>query len=165
MNKCHISLLEEKVFSLKSLQQLTYAHFSVTLSTAFPLPVPTEKVRSVEITTEAANDFFGIWTSHRSQLNEVLLFLSGSRVGFPEQQEALLQYPCMSLSNRYTVSQGSKPKWEQVHLVSLRVHCLLELWSRQTSSPSTRDLVSTAHAFFSSGCQCDDSFTLTKLTT
>ena len=49
-----------KVFSLKSLQQLTYAHFSVTLSTAFPLPVPTEKVRSVEITIKGANDFFGI---------------------------------------------------------------------------------------------------------
>ena len=154
----------KKLSPLKSLQRLTYAHFSVTLSTAFPLPVPTEKVRSVQITTEAANDFFGIWTSHRSQLNEVLLFLSGSRVGFPEQQEALLQYPCMSLSNRYTVSQGPKPKWEQVHLVSLQVHCLLELWSRQTSSPSTRDLVSTAHAFFSSGCQCDESFYLTELT-
>ena len=75
-----------------------------------------------------------------------------------------LQYPCMSLSARCPVSQGSKPKWEQVHLISLRVHCLLELWSRQTSSPSTRDLVSTAHAFFSSGCQCDESFYLTELT-
>ena len=156
MNKCHISLPEEKY----SLWSHSNSSLTLTFLSLFPLhfhcPCRLKKL--------------GLFKSQLKARMISLRFKQATAVNWMRPccsflgVETLLQYPCMSLSARYPVSQGSKPKWEQVHLVSLRVHCLLELWSRQTSSPSTRDPVSTAHAFFSSGCQCDESFSLTELT-